>query len=148
MRDELPTDREMALIRNYRTGVFTLANASRGGVIGTVAFMDFHGLPDSWLEEYVDRFRAITAEQVQETAQAYLDIDGMTLVIVGDGATVRGFLVAEWVPHDTEAGGDAASQHRLAAPQLANEEQHAVGLVKQQFSCRTYGQAVSRRAAL
>jgi predicted Zn-dependent peptidase len=92
MRDELPTDREMALIRNYRTGVFTLANASRGGVIGTVAFMDFHGLPDSWLEEYVDRFRAITAEQVQETAQAYLDIDGMTLVIVGDGATVRGQL--------------------------------------------------------
>ncbi len=89
MRDELPSDREMTLIRNYRTGVFTLANASRGGVIGTVAFMDFHGLPDSWLEEYVDRFRAVTAEQVQETAQTYLDIDRMTLVVVGDGATVR-----------------------------------------------------------
>ena len=89
LHDEPPSEQEMTQIRNYRTGTFTLANASRGGVLGTIAFMDFHGLPDSWLEEYVARFRAITAEQVQETARNYLDIDAMTLVVVGDGAAVR-----------------------------------------------------------
>ncbi len=89
LRDEPLTDREMELIRNYRTGVFTLANASRGGVLGTIAFMDFHGLPDSWLEEYVDRFRAVTADEVQVTARQFLDSDRMTLVVVGDGAQVR-----------------------------------------------------------
>ena len=89
MRDELPTDEEMTLIGNYRAGVFTLANASRGGVLGTIAYMDFHDLPDSWLENYVERFLAVTAEQVRETARAYLSIDGMTLVVVGDGAAVK-----------------------------------------------------------
>jgi zinc protease len=89
LQDEPPSDREMELIRNYRTGVFTLANASRGGVLGTIAFMDFHGLPDSWLEDYVPRFRAVTAEEVQETAKEYLRLDEMTLVVVGDGEQVR-----------------------------------------------------------
>lgn len=89
LQDEPPTEREMELIRNYRIGVFTLSNASRGGVLGTIAFMDFHGLPDSWLEEYVARFRAVTARQVQETATEYLRIEDMTLVVVGDGDAVR-----------------------------------------------------------
>ncbi len=84
LQTDPPADEELALIRGYRGGVFVLANASRGGIIGTLAMMDFHGLPDTYLTEYLARMNKVTPEEVSAMARSQLPIDGMTVVVVGD----------------------------------------------------------------
>jgi predicted Zn-dependent peptidase len=83
-----PSDDEMAAIRGYRGGTFVLRNASRGGIIGTLAMMDFYGLPDTYLTEYLARIDAVTKEQVTEIANSQLPVAGMTIVVVGDRSVI------------------------------------------------------------
>ncbi len=96
-----PDPAEMERIRGYRGGIFVLANASRGGIIGTLAFMDFHGLPDSYLTEYLSRLDAVTAAQVNEAAASQWPVDDMTIVVVGDRSVIDGQLaeVEELAPY-------------------------------------------------
>ena len=88
LQSDPPPDAELALIRGYRGGVFVLANASRGGIIGTLAMMDFHDLPDTYLTDYVSEVFALTPEQISATVSKYLRPDDMTLVVVGDRGQV------------------------------------------------------------
>jgi len=88
IQDEAPDEAEMDRIRGYRGGIFVLANASRGGIIGTLGFMDFHGLPDSYLTEYLSRLEAVTASQVNEMASSQWPTEGMTIVVVGDRSAI------------------------------------------------------------
>jgi predicted Zn-dependent peptidase len=96
-----PTADEMARIRGYRGGIFVLANASRGGIIGTLSFMDFHGLPDSYLTEYTERLARVTPEQVSGIASSQWPVEGMTIVVVGDRSVIDQQLseVAEIAPY-------------------------------------------------
>jgi predicted Zn-dependent peptidase len=87
-----PDPAEMDRIRGYRGGIFVLANASRGGIIGTLAFMDFHELPDSYLTEYLSRLDAVTAAQVNEVAESQWPVAEMTIVVVGDRSVIDGQL--------------------------------------------------------
>ncbi len=87
-----PSAGEMQRIRGYRGGIFVLANASRGGIIGTLAFMDFHGLPDTYLTEYLGRLGKVTATEVNTMATGQWPVDGMTIVVVGDRGVIDGQL--------------------------------------------------------
>ena len=73
-----------------------MQNASRGGVIGRLAFVDQHGLGDDYCLHYVKRVMAVTPEEVRRIANEYLTPDKMTLVVVGDRKTVRP-QVTQWV---------------------------------------------------
>jgi zinc protease len=63
-------------------------------LIGQLAFIDLHGLPDSYLSSYVTRVEAITPEEVRATAQRYLDPAQMSLIVVGDLDVVKPQLTA------------------------------------------------------
>jgi zinc protease len=76
-------------VQNYMIGIFTISNASRGGILGQFAFIDAHGLPPEYVTGYVERIEAITAEQVSATARSYLVPERMSLAIVGDLELVR-----------------------------------------------------------
>lgn len=104
IQTEPPPADEMARIRGYRGGIFVLANASPGGIIGTLAFMDFHGLPDSYLTEYLERLEAVTPADVNRVATEQLPVAGMTVVILGDRAAIDGQL-AEVAPLEPYLGG-------------------------------------------
>ncbi|MGD8510740.1 MAG: insulinase family protein, partial [Gammaproteobacteria bacterium] len=99
-----PDPAEMDRIRGYRGGIFVLANASRGGIIGTLAFMDFHELPDSYLTEYLSRLDAVTAAQVNEVAESQWPVAEMTIVVVGDRSVIDGQLaeLEELAPYLTD----------------------------------------------
>ena len=71
------------------TGTFVLGNASRGGLVGQLAFLDLHGLPDTYLSDYVSRVQSVTPEQVRDAAKTYLDPAKMSLVAVGDLDVVK-----------------------------------------------------------
>lgn len=88
LASEPPAEEELARIKNYRTGTFVLGNATRGGLIGQLQFLDTHGLPRSHLETAVQRINAVTPADVRAVAERYLTLGDMTLVVVGDPAIV------------------------------------------------------------
>jgi predicted Zn-dependent peptidase len=95
LRKEAPAAAELQGIKNNLAGVFVVQNASRGGVLGRLAFVDQHGLGDQYLATYVKRVMAVTPEDVRRIANQYLIPDKMTIVVVGDTKTVQDQL-APW----------------------------------------------------
>lgn len=89
LRSEAPTEQELTAVKNYRNGIFVLSNATRGGLIGQLAFMNLQGLPADWLSTFVQRLYAVTPAQVTEAVNKHLDPQKMAVVVVGDMATVQ-----------------------------------------------------------
>jgi zinc protease len=81
---EAPPADELTRVKNLRAGAFVIGASSAGGLLGQLAFLDLHGLPDAWLTDYVKNVYAVTPEQVSKAARDYLDASRMTLVVVGD----------------------------------------------------------------
>ncbi len=87
--NEAPGADEIERVRNYMTGSFIRSNASRLGILGLIAFIDYHGLPREYLTQYASRVGAVTAEDVRMTAAKYLVPEKMSLAVVGDLTQVR-----------------------------------------------------------
>ncbi len=88
LQEEAPAESEMDRVRNYLTGSFVLGNASRFGILGQLAYVDFHGLDRDYLTSFVDRVEAVSPEDVRAAAEKWLKTDEMALVVVGDAASV------------------------------------------------------------
>ena len=56
---------------------------------GQLEFVDLHGLPDTYLTEYVKRVMAISSADVQRMVRTYLRPENMAIVVVGDKKTVE-----------------------------------------------------------
>jgi predicted Zn-dependent peptidase len=89
LRNEAPSDQELTGIKNGVVGQFMLQNSSRYGLIGQLQFVDRYGLGDRYLTNYVGNVMSVTPQQVQQTAQKYLDPSKMTITVVGDRKTVE-----------------------------------------------------------
>jgi len=98
LQDEPPSEEELRGIQTYLAGIFVLQNSSRGGIVGQLAFMRLHGLPDDYLETYVDRIYDVTPEEVQRIMQEYIRPDDMLLVVTGDREQVEQQLVEFGTP--------------------------------------------------
>jgi predicted Zn-dependent peptidase len=88
LRKEPPTEDELQGIKNYLAGIKVLQISSRQGVIGQLAFVDLHGLPENYLSTYVQKVMAVTPADVQRIMTQYLQSDKMTVVVVGDKSKV------------------------------------------------------------
>lgn len=95
LQDEPPTMEELEGFKNYIAGIYVLQNSSRTAIINQLWFLESHGLPLSRLETYVQKINAITPGQLSKLANQYLNLDNMTLVVVGDGESVKPQLEAE-----------------------------------------------------
>lgn len=89
LRKEAPPQDELRGIQNNMAGIFTLQNASRGGVINQLQFVDLHELPDTYLTQYVKRVMAVTPADVQRVMQTYLRPENMAIVVVGDKKVIQ-----------------------------------------------------------
>jgi zinc protease len=89
MQDTLPTDAEVAGIRNYMNGSFVLGLSSRHGLAGSLANLDVLGLGADYLTGYVGRASALKAADFQQAARRELPIDKLNVVIVGPLESVR-----------------------------------------------------------
>ena len=89
LRSAPPGTTELNGIKNNMIGVFTLRNASRGGIVNQLDNVDLQGLPSNYLSTYVQRVMAVTPGDVQRATKAYLRPEAMTLVVVGDKKTVE-----------------------------------------------------------
>ena len=88
LQSAAPGEPELSGIKNNMIGIFTLRNASRGGIVNQLSFVDEQGLGTSYLADYVKHVLAVTPAEVQHMAQMYLKPDHMTLVVVGDKKAV------------------------------------------------------------
>lgn len=88
LRGEAPSAEELRGVQNYMAGIFVLRNSSRGGIVGQLAFVDLHGLSESYLTSYVKSVYAVTPEVVREMAEKYLRPAEMAVVVVGDRSQI------------------------------------------------------------
>ena len=84
LKSEPPTTEELQGIQNYVAGIFVLQNSSPSGILNLLSFAEFHGLPDTYLTEYVKEVYSTTPEEIQMLAGLYLREDKMQIVIAGD----------------------------------------------------------------
>lgn len=89
LQAEPPSAEELKGIQNYVAGSFVLQNSSRAGIIGQLAFLDLHGLPASYLTEFVQKVHAVTPAKVQEIAQKHIADDKAIIVLVGDRKVIE-----------------------------------------------------------
>ena len=84
LQREPPAAPELEAIKSYRAGLFVIGNSSPNGVLGQLAFMDLHGLPDEFLAHWVANIHAVTPGQISDMARRFIRPEHMTVVVVGD----------------------------------------------------------------
>jgi len=89
LASEPPSKEELDGFKNYMAGIFVLRNSSRAAIINQLSFLELHGLDKQYLQEYVQKVHSATPEQISVMVNKYLDINKMTLVVVGDAASVE-----------------------------------------------------------
>jgi predicted Zn-dependent peptidase len=89
LQAEAPAPDELKGIQNYLAGTFVLQNSSRGGIAGQLRYIDLHGLPAGYANDYVKKVYAVTPAQVSAMAKTHLQDDRATIVIVGDRKTIE-----------------------------------------------------------
>ncbi|MSQ31392.1 MAG: insulinase family protein [Dehalococcoidia bacterium] len=88
LRGEAPSAEELLGIQNYASGSFVIRQATPGGILDHLEFLDLHGLDEGYSAAYVDRVRAVTPGDVRRIAEQYLGTEAMTIAIAGDRARV------------------------------------------------------------
>ncbi|MGW7264864.1 M16 family metallopeptidase [Streptomyces sp. NPDC054842] len=76
------TAQELRNAQNYAVGSMAMACSSRSGLASTYAAILASGLPASWLTDYEDRLRALTAADVAHAAATHLSTPGLTGVVI------------------------------------------------------------------
>lgn len=89
LRSEPPSREELDGIINYVSGAFVIRQATPGGILNHLEFLDLHGLDTSYSASYVERVRQVTPEEVRNLAEQYLDPARMPIVVVGDREQVE-----------------------------------------------------------
>jgi predicted Zn-dependent peptidase len=89
LQKEAPPGPELDSVKAYRSGLFVIANSSPNGVLGQLAFMNLHGLPDSFLTHWVASIHAVTPAEVSDMAARFIRPERMTVVVAGDLAKIQ-----------------------------------------------------------
>jgi predicted Zn-dependent peptidase len=75
---------ELRAARDFLVGIFPLRFETPGAVVGALAGLVTHDLPDDELNRYRSAIEAVTVDQVLAAARAHIDPDGAAIVVVGD----------------------------------------------------------------
>ncbi len=90
IRDEAVPEAELARARNYIALGLPRRVETTADIARSIAEIELYGLGDDYLERFVDRVQAVTAEDVQAAARRHLDPEHMALVVVGDRERIEG----------------------------------------------------------
>ncbi|MBG0561992.1 M16 family metallopeptidase [Actinoplanes aureus] len=83
------TEAELEVARSWRAGQLSVEMQTPGAIAGALASLVVHGLPDDYYETLRREYLEATVEQVSAAAGRHLAVDGLTLVVEGDGAVIR-----------------------------------------------------------
>jgi zinc protease len=88
------TDEELTTAKDALVQRLPSTFASVSGVNGAIASLWTQGLRDDYYQQYGKAIAAITKEDVVRVARQYIDLDHLSIVIVGDRAGIEGPLKA------------------------------------------------------
>jgi zinc protease len=94
MRDSLVTPAELNGAKEAIINSFVFRFTSRFSVVTQLLMLEFDDYPPDYLDTLLDRYRAITREDVQRVARQYLRPDVTTILVVGDTARIESALAA------------------------------------------------------
>lgn len=83
IRERVPEE-EMERARNYVALGFPATFQTVAGTAGALGELALYDLPDDYIDHYIERVLAVTADDVQRVAGEYLDPDRVAIVVVGD----------------------------------------------------------------
>jgi zinc protease len=89
-----PTADELAQAKASLVQSLPESFSSVRGVNQNIANIYTQGLPDDYYQRFIAGVNAVTADDVVRAAQKYIDPDHLSIVIVGDRATIQGPLEA------------------------------------------------------
>jgi zinc protease len=75
-------------IQSYMSGLFVIQNSTRQALIVQLRNVDFQGLGEDYLKNYVQRVNAVTPDDVQRMTTKYIRPEQMTIVVVGDKSKI------------------------------------------------------------
>jgi zinc protease len=84
IRNEPVSEDELQGAKLYLTGSFPLRLDSNSKVAAFLAQVEFFGLGEKFIDEYLQKIQAVTREDVQRVAQRYVHPEDLRLVVVGD----------------------------------------------------------------
>jgi zinc protease len=88
------TDEELATAKDSLIQRLPGTFASVTSVNGALVTLWTQGLPDNYYQQYASKISDIRKEDVLRVAKQYIDLDHLTIVIVGDRTTIEGPLKA------------------------------------------------------
>lgn len=88
------TPAELAQGKNFLAGSFTRRLETQAGVADALMHALLHHLPADFLDGYVGRVQAVSAEQALEAAKRHVRDGSAVIVAVGDGAKIKDALKA------------------------------------------------------
>jgi predicted Zn-dependent peptidase len=89
LQAEAPPADELKAVQSYMAGTFVLRNSTRKGIIAQLQYLNLHGLPVTYLNDYVSKVMAVTPADVQRMAKTYIQDDKATIVVVGDKKVIE-----------------------------------------------------------
>ena len=88
LQKDAPLAPELKGIQSYMSGIFVIQNSNRQALIGQLQFVDFQGLGEDYLKNYVPKVNAVTPADVQKMTQKYIRPQEMVIVVVGDKSKI------------------------------------------------------------
>ncbi len=83
------TSQELAGAKNYLNGSFVISLSTPTGVAMQIVNARLMGLPETYLEKYVQNVRAVAPQEIEAVSKKYIDPDDAAIVVVGDAAKIE-----------------------------------------------------------
>jgi zinc protease len=83
IRDDPPTQLELATTKSYSVGRFGLSLETSASVLSSIVSLDVYGLPEDSLDTYRARIRAITVAETAEAARDFFHPDRCVILVLG-----------------------------------------------------------------
>lgn len=83
------TREELDESKNYMMGVFPATVHTAGNLAARLEDMEIYSLPEDWFDLHRERIGAVTAGEVIEAANRYLDPDHVVIALAGDAEAIR-----------------------------------------------------------
>lgn len=88
LQNEAPTVEETTGTQNMSTGGFVMGMSTTNGVVNNIITLDDRNLSRDYYDRYIPWVMSVTPADIQQAAQK-IDLNKMTVIVVGDLATVR-----------------------------------------------------------
>ncbi len=82
MKSNGVTAEELAGAKSYYIGHFPLGLETPAQIASKIIDQEFYGLPEDFLEKYLENIRAVTMEDVNRAAERFLDPENLVIVLV------------------------------------------------------------------